>query len=299
MKFTHLLLVAFLSVVAASFTASYTVRTFAPPPGNAAPVLKESALDRVKRTGVLRCAYYVFPPVILRDPATGALSGLGVDMTGRLLQGTGIKVEWTEEIDFANWQPGLKAGRFDAICTPMWPEAALAREALFTRPMFYSGIYVYARGDDHRFDDNLAAVNDPAVTIAIIEGNGTDTLAERLFPQAKLLKLPSNSPGGLPAENVITRKADVTLWDENGVHDLLASRPGSIRNVDPSHPVKVMPFELVTNLGEESLRDFLDVGLQSLEDTGATRQILDKWERAPGDFLRMAKPYAVPEGGKP
>jgi polar amino acid transport system substrate-binding protein len=204
-----------------------------------------------------------------------------------------LKIEWTEEVDFGNWLPGLKAGRFDAMCTSMWPEASLAREVTFTRPTFYSGINVYARGDDHRFDNNFAAINSPDVTIAVIEGTPQTNLAESYFPQAKLLRLPQNSPGGTQAENVTTRKADVLFWDENGVLEYLKTNPNGLHNVAPDHPVKVMPFELAVNLGEYKLRDVIDVGLQTIEDTGYTSQLLTKWERAPGNFYRMAKPYLI------
>jgi ABC-type amino acid transport substrate-binding protein len=261
---------------------------------NTAQTAKETALERVLRTGVLRCGYYVFPPETLRDPNTRALSGLAVDIMERIAKNASIKIEWTEEVDFGNWMAGLKAGRFDAMCTPMWPEPALAREVLFTRPMNYSGIYAYARYDDHRFDGNLAAVNDPSITVAAIEGTPQLTLAQDHFPKARLLPLPQNAPGASTVENVVTKKADVFLWDDNGVHDFLASNPNSVHNIDPGHPLKVMPFELVTNMGESALRDFLDVGLQSLEDTGVTNTLLDKWERMPGNFYRMAKPYVLP-----
>jgi polar amino acid transport system substrate-binding protein len=279
-------------IIILSFAVAFATVKYVAPYNGSATVGKESAFDRVMRTGVLRCGYYVFAPVTVRDPNTGKLSGLSVDMMERIAASANLKVEWTEEVDFGNWLPGLKAGRFDAICTGMWPEASLAREASFTRPTFYAGINVYARGDDHRFDNNFAAINSPDITMAVIEGNATALLAESYFPQAKLLRLPQNSPGGTQAENVTTKKADLLLWDENCVFEYLKANPGGLHNVAPDHPVKVMPFELVVNLGECMLRDLLDVGLQSLEDTGATNQLLDKWERVPGSFYRMAKPYS-------
>lgn len=86
-----------------------------------------------------------FPPVTYRDPNTKALSGLSVDMMEHIARDAGLKVEWTEETDFGNWIAGMTAGRFDAFCTPMWPDTAMARQVLFTRPMFYAGIFVYAQ----------------------------------------------------------------------------------------------------------------------------------------------------------
>lgn len=298
MKLGHVLLVLVLSVAAAAGT-SYVLALR----GNmsaASTAHAETALERVLRTGVLRCGYYVFPPVTYRDPNTRALSGLSVDMMEAIGKAANLKIDWAEEIDFGTWMAGLKARRFDAICTPMWPEPSMAREALFTRSMCYSGINVYARADDHRFDNNIGAVNNPDVTIVLLEGNPETLIAQDVFPKAKTLVLPAMTPKGLIIESVVTNKADVFLWDESGIQDFVKANPGKIHSVDPAHPVKVMPFELMTNIGDSTLRDFLDVGLQSLEDRGITRLLLDKWERMPGNFYRMDKPYVVPvdQGGQ-
>ncbi|MDX2027345.1 MAG: transporter substrate-binding domain-containing protein [Alphaproteobacteria bacterium] len=285
----------FLAVVVLAVTAAFTaIKAFSAASLPRPNVQRETALDRVKRTGVLRCGYYVFPPVTMRESSGRTLSGLSIDMMEKIGTSAGLKIEWTEEVDFGTWPLGLKAGRFDAVCTPIWPDISLAREAAFTRPMFYAGINAYVRGDDHRFDNNLAAINNPNVTLSVIEGNATYYLAHANFRNARIQALPQNSPGGAPAENVITRKADIFFWDDNGAYDFLKSRPGSIRNVAPGRPIKVMPFELATDAGEGELRDFLDVALQNLEDSGATNLLLQKWERVPGSYYPLAKPYMVP-----
>lgn len=255
-------------------------------------VASESAFGRVMQTGVLRCGYYVYPPATMRDPQSGQLSGLSVDMMEAIAHNTGLRIEWTEETDFGNWHPGLAARRYDAMCTPMWPDSSLARVALFTRPMFYASINLYGRADDHRFDNNLSAANDPAVTIVAYENDATTTLTKSLFPKANLDSLPANTPAGLAAENVVMKKADLVMWDANGAFEFQKNRPGRLRNVDPHHPIKVMPFELLTAIDEPRLRDFLDVALQELEDTGVTARLLDRWEQVPGSFYRMARPYS-------
>jgi ABC-type amino acid transport substrate-binding protein len=291
-KLSQFVLIVLLSAAVAFGAASYAVHHAGSAPQTAP---RETAFERVTRTGVLRCGYFIFPPIFMRDPNTNTLSGLSVDMMTEMAKNAGLKIDWTEEVDFGTWPAGLKAGRFDAVCGPIWPDVALAREVLFTHPMFYAGIYAYARGDDRRFDNNLAAINDPSVTIAVIEGNAPRYLAQALFPKARLQTLPQNAQAGTVAEYVATKKADILFWDENGVHDFLKANPGSLHNVDPAHPLKAMPFELAIGPDNVRLQNLLNVGLQGLEDTGAISRLLDKWERAPGDFYRLAKPYIQPQ----
>ncbi|MDD3182556.1 MAG: transporter substrate-binding domain-containing protein [Alphaproteobacteria bacterium] len=288
MTFKQTALVVVLAAVTAFGVSQYAGR------GSTSPVSgvkKETAFERVMRTGTLRCGYYVFAPTTLRDPNTGALSGLSVDMMDEIGKNSGLKIEWTEETDFGNWHTGLAAGRFDAMCTPMWPDSHLARIVLFTRPMLFASINAYARFDDHRFDGNLAAINNPSVTIISYENNPAERIAKHFFPKAKIMTLPANSPGGLGAENVKLNKADIVLWDANGVFEFSKNNPQTIRNVDPSHPLKVMPFELLTRIDDPQLRDFLDVSLQELENSGVTNQLIDKWEQTPGSFFRVSQPY--------
>ncbi len=69
MKLSQITLIVLLSAV----VAFASVKLMAPT--NPAQKQKETAFARVMRTGVIRCGYYVFPPVTYRDPDTNALSG--------------------------------------------------------------------------------------------------------------------------------------------------------------------------------------------------------------------------------
>ncbi|MBU6236120.1 MAG: transporter substrate-binding domain-containing protein, partial [Alphaproteobacteria bacterium] len=121
---------------------------------------RETAWQRIIRTNTIRCGYYVFPPVTYRDPNTKALSGFSVDMMEAIGKAAGLKIEWTEEVNFANWVPALQAGRFDMACTPMWPDIPLGRVVSFSVPFMFAGLSPMVRADDDRFKgDDLARLN--------------------------------------------------------------------------------------------------------------------------------------------
>ena len=251
----------------------------------------ESALDRVLRTGTLRCGYYVFPPVTLRDANTNQLSGLSVDMMDIIAKKTGLKIEWTEEVGFGNWVPALEAGRFDAVCTPMWPDMALGRQAIFTRPFFYSGISPLVRADDKRFDGDLTKLNDPSVTFAAIKGDLQQFLAAQDFPKAHLLVEPASSDNATVTIDVATGKADVVLLDANALLDYNKTNPVKLKLLDPGHPLKAQAFALAFDRHEFALREFLDNAVSDMLLTGSIDQLLAKWQPAPGVYLRVADPY--------
>ncbi len=82
-------------------------------------VKTESAYDRVIRTNTLRCAYGIYPPFMNKDPNTGKLSGISVDVMAEFEKASGIKVEWGPEIDWGNIAATLQTGKADAFCTTM------------------------------------------------------------------------------------------------------------------------------------------------------------------------------------
>ncbi|MGE0109300.1 MAG: substrate-binding periplasmic protein [Bdellovibrionales bacterium] len=286
--------VSFLTVLLSALVAFGVVR-FMEPASIVVPTAeaKESAFDRMMRTNKLRCGYYLFPPVAMRDPNTGEMSGLTVDMMNVIAEKTGLEIEWAEESTFGNWIPALQAGRYDAMCAPMWPDMALAREVIFTRPLYYAALAPLVREDDTRFDgpEGLAKLNSPEITIVAQDGNTILHLAKKAFPKAKIMTLAANVDGPSVVQNVVTKKADALILDRNGLMEY-NKRGFYLKMIHPESPVKGQPFVLPLQHKETELREFLDNAIMDLLDSGTMARLLDKWEAEPGKtFMRVAVPY--------
>jgi hypothetical protein len=80
MKFLQIPLVIILSFVVAFVTGRYV----APHRGESAIQFQESAYDRIIKSGNIRCGYIVYPPNTIRDPKTGAFSGISYDIMSRI-----------------------------------------------------------------------------------------------------------------------------------------------------------------------------------------------------------------------
>lgn len=266
-------------------------------PAFAAEGNKGGAFERIVESGIIRCGYYVFPPITYRDPNTGELSGLAVDFMNRIADRADLKVEWTEEVTWANWVPELQAGRFDVACTSMWPELTMMKAVSFTESPFFSGLYPLVRLDDPRFDrGGRERINQPDVTILTQEGNASDSIARDTFPQAKFFSLPPTASGAEFFQALFAKKADVTLTDRNGLYYYEKNNGKNFKFIGESHPVKIQSFPLAVNRGEEELLTFLNQAIRELDYSGDTDRILRKWEPEPGKtYLRNAVPYKTPE----
>ena len=259
--------------------------------------VKESAFDRIMRTGVIRCGYYVFPPVTYRDPNTGTLSGLTVDTMNYIAERASLKVEWAEEVTFGNWVPALQAKRVDAICTPMWPELPMTRAAAFSEPMFFSGLYPVVRADDERFGKSVTRerFNQPDVTFVSQEGNITSILTKAAFPNAKHYVLPPESDTTALVMSVASKKADVQLADYNAINQWNEHNEIKIKIIDQIAPVKIQQFPFSVARGEYDLLAFLNLAVKEMQYNGEMDRILRKWEPEPGKtYLRVASPAKAP-----
>lgn len=256
---------------------------------------KESVFDRITRTNVIRCAYYVFPPVTYRDLKTNELSGFSIDMMNEIAKRASLKVEWTEETNFMNWIEGLQAKRFDVACTPQWPDVAQGRVVAFTTPMFYAGLFPAVRADDGRFKgDDLSVFNDESITFATQDGDSATSLIAAHFPKAKIKQLQPNNEISNFALEVITKKSDAFVTDYNGIEEFNRNNPTKLRLVGVHTPLKWQAFTLAVGRSEMVLKDFLDNAVRELIDDGTMDILLRKWEPEKGKtFWRVSDPAKV------
>ena len=73
----------------------------------------------------------------------------------------------------------------DAFCLTTYRWSTLARVFDYTDPVFYSTTDAYVRGDDTRFDKDLAAINNNQITVAVIDGEGGENIRHEDFSASK------------------------------------------------------------------------------------------------------------------
>jgi ABC-type amino acid transport substrate-binding protein len=252
----------------------------------------ESAFDRVMRTKTIRCGYVVYAPTIIRDPNTKQLSGIMHDVIEGIAQRLELKVDWVEEATWATYMEGLYTNRYDAVCAAAWANnLGEWPKSETVGPVFYSGITIWVRPDDHRFDNNLALINDAGVTIASIDGTIPGRIAATDFPKAKILSLPQSGDHSFNLLNVANGKADVTMVENYTGNEYLANNPSALRNITPQSPVRIYPNVFLVGKGEYKLQTMLQMVLNDMQNNGEIDKIIARYEKYPGSFYRAIKPY--------
>ena len=253
----------------------------------------QPAFSRVMESKTLRCGYVVYAPGTIRDPKTGALSGIAHDVVEAAAAKLKIKVEWTEETSWGNHLEGLSTGRYDMLCAASFTLPSDAARAESIGPMYYSGIGVLVRADDDRFKNKLDAINAPETTISAIDGTIPAIIAAEQFPQAKLSSHPQMTDYTFNAIDVAEHKADVTFVENYYGMDYLAHNPGKLKNIAVEKPLRIFHNKLLVNKGEFKLQSMFQNVILEMLNTGELDAIIDRYERYPGALYRVAKPYVI------
>ncbi len=249
----------------------------------------KSAYDRVMATQTLRCGYKFYAPYFEKDANTGKFSGIFYDLTEELAKNAGIKVEWTEEVAFDDTFTGLKAKRYDALCSGMWPNVLRAKAGSFTIPIAYNVVTAWGRVDEKRFSD-LKGINSPDVNVATIDGAMEDVISQTDYPLATRISSPGLTPFTDNFMKITSGKADITFVESSLVRDYIAANPNTLKQLSPI-PLRIFGVSMALGKGETELKEVLDIGLTELLNSGRVEAILKKHEKYSGTFMRVAKPY--------
>lgn len=253
---------------------------------------KETTFDRIIRTGTIRCGYWVAPPMIIKDPNTGDMSGAFVEYVEELGKALALKIEWAGEINFGTYLQDINQGKFDMECSTGWPNALRGKQAEYTDPVGYLPFYVYVKAGNKKFDNKLELLNDPAVRFSGHDG-GTNSLAQqKFFPKSKLLTVVGDAPQTEPLDMIKFGKADATMVSSFEGNNYAKGNPDTIRRV-VSEPVRIIPMVMTVPANEFRLLNMLNTATNELMYDGTVEKILKKYDIGTDTILRVAKPYRM------
>lgn len=263
-------------------------------PLSSASSAEETTFERVMRTNTLRCGYIIYPPELSKDPNTGKLSGIVYDVFEEIGKKANLKIEWTEEAPIANAFDGLYAERYDAVCASYFENAPRARRVIFSNPLNYTATYAYAKSGDMRFNDDFNLINEPDVTISVIDGEISAFIAKEKFPNATVHALPhtvSNPSDALV--DLSNGKADITFSGQATAQLFMNNNPNKIRLVSEK-PIQAYAQSLASfHPNDYQLKFFIDSSLRSLQASGFVESTLKKYDPYQTTFIPLATPYKI------
>ncbi|OIO51450.1 hypothetical protein COY93_03545 [Candidatus Uhrbacteria bacterium CG_4_10_14_0_8_um_filter_58_22] len=283
-----------LGIIILAVAASLATVRIAVPSGG--PVGGADVYDGVIKSGVVRACYLVYPPASIKDPNTGEMSGVFVETLEKAAENMGLTVEWNAEVGWGEMIEALDSNRCDIIGSPAWSNSTRGRSAEFVQPVYYSAINAYVRADDHRFDQDIRVANDSSFKLATVDGETSQLIVSRQFPNAQTLELPQSTDVSQMLLNVADGKADMAFLEPTVANEYDRNNPGRIKNVSVDKPVVIYGNVMMVKKGEFLFKTAMDNAVSELLNNGYVDELIDRYEADyPGGFYRVAAPYVVPQ----
>jgi ABC-type amino acid transport substrate-binding protein len=266
-----------------------------PAPSAAVAPSPETTVERIKRTKTLACAYYLWPNLLEKNPNTGEMTGVVVDVANKVAEALGAKVEWREEATIDNFIQLINAKRVDALCAPFSAIAPFIHtDVRFSHPIYYGRFDAFVRADDTRFDEGAESVNKPDVKFLTLDGSAAAYLSSLRFPNVQKNGLAAVMGAGQTLLDVKDKKADITVVDELTAGRFLDSYPGSLKplrwNGQSLLVAGVSPF--LTKIDDVVWSRTLDALVDDLVTYGVVDKILtDHGFKAGWHYQPVALPY--------
>ena len=249
------------------------------------------AYDRIVKAGEIKVGYISYPPGFIKDPNTGAFSGIMNEVFTEAAKNLDLKVKYEEEITWATLIEAVESGKVDIVISPVWPTAQRGKLADFTIPVYLGSLRAYCRIDDNRFDGDVNTINSPNITISTIDGEISTNVATEDFPNAKITGLPNTTDISQMLLNVKDKKADVAFVEPFVAGSFMKANPNIIKEVKDIKPLRIYPNEMMIKKGEYKLQSMINVAIQELMNNGFVDKVISKYEPFKGAFYKNSLQY--------
>lgn len=242
----------------------------------AAQAAETSLWQDVQKAGVLRCGAAVAAPYVMRDVKTGDYSGYFVDLCRdfgeKVLK---VKVAFVDT-NWDNLVAGLQSNKWDlAMALNQTPERALA--VGFTVPATDYQVSLLVNKANPKVaqaTDDIATLDKPDVTFAVMSGTAQDKAISSVVRNAKIMRLPGMDEARLA---VMSKRADVLVDASDTNHLFALANPDWTREILPKPALakQGVSFGVRRDISAADL-DVLNIYLRQRRDTGEIQQLVDK-----------------------
>ena len=245
-----------------------------------------STFDRIVTEGKMTVCYVPWPPLIIKEPNTGALSGFIIDIWNEVAADAHLETAYVEST-WGGFTADLKTGKCDAGVAGFYPTIGRSASVAFTEPFLYAGNGAAGRAGDGRFT-TLGDLNRKGIRVAVVQGEYGHIYAEKYLPDATLVILEKSADLTMPLVSVSSGQADVGLSTTNVIEAYVEQHP-EVQELFGGAPYSTTPVAWAVRTGDQELLNFLNNALGYLAATGAIEQSVQRYH--PAGIFQLAQEY--------
>jgi ABC-type amino acid transport substrate-binding protein len=236
-------------------------------------------IQKIKKLGVLRVGVAIAAPTAFKDPQTGKLDGIVVQVGQEAAKRLGVKFEASE----TGWDTiiaGLQADKYDVALAGLFKTPQRDKVIDFVI-VGEEGIAFLVRKDN----DAIKTAEDldkPGVTIATVTGSGSEQMIKVHFKKSAIKSILSPTGGsGAPPEEVVTGRVDAAQFDAVLTQAYLQRFPDL--KVVPADafekPLFPTPIGIGVRKDDRQFGDFLASVVADLQGKGLIQSWRAKWSK--------------------
>jgi len=234
---------------------------------------QSSRLDAIIAGGVLRVGTTGdYRPFAFLDKASGAYSGLDIDLAQSLAAALGVKIEYVATT-WPNLGKDFDGGAFDIAMGGVSITLERAKKGFFSIPYLREGKTPIARCADKDKYRTLAEIDRPDVAVIVNPGGTNERFDRAHLHAAKIVIYPDNAA---IFDQLAAGKADVMITDASETRYQQKLHQGALCAI---HPDK--PFDFAEKAywmpRDEPLKAFVDQWLHMNIENGALAAEMTKW----------------------
>ena len=166
-------------------------------------------LARIQSSHTLRaCIWTDYFGISLRDPNTGVLSGIDIDLAREFARDLDVDLEFVES-SFAKLIPDMNAGKCDVAMFGIGITPGRQEFLSFSKPYLQSDIFAITTKSNHRIQ-SWEDIDKPGVIVAVANGTLHEPIMKEKLKHAELLVVDNSF---IREQEVESGRADVFMTD--------------------------------------------------------------------------------------
>ncbi len=231
--------------------------------------------------------YAVWPPAVIKDAKTGALSGHDIDAMNYIADQIGVKTEFHEST-FGTMATAVATGECD-IGTSLFVKIPRSAVVAFSNPLFFAGNSALVRAGDTRFR-TIEDVNKKGIRVAVANGESGHIYAKEHLTNATIVPIDVESSDlSRFLLEVTSGRADIGVADAVTIKNFAAVHPETT-DVFANNPFDINPDAWPMRLGDTMFADFINNSLLYMETSGKWDDLEKKYN---AHWLHEMKSYRV------
>ena len=222
----------------------------------------QSRLFDVTRNHVLKvCTYPGYYGISYRDPTTGKLVGIDIDLSQELGKDLGAEVQYVET-NFGTFIADLQANKCDIGMFGIGVTLKRAQAVEFTVPYLQTGIYAVVRKGGTI--TSWADIDKPDHTVAVTLGSYIEPFMKTYLKNAKVVSV---APPATREQELMARRVDAEIVDYPTAQKVTADFDWAA-TIEPPTKLLATPFAYVVSPGDQIWLNYLNLFVETIKRDG-------------------------------